>query len=332
MPIDPTDRSPRPARPDAPEQSAATVPANSRLARLQQALVVVALTCTAAWLIAFLPDHPGWAMVGPCLLVGGHAAVLGLEFWLAARFNRTDTVPRAGILQWLAAWWQEVKVAPVVFAWRQPFRWKRCPDHDADTSQGATPVVLVHGFVCNRGLWIPWMKQLRASGIPFVSVNLEPVFGSIDDYARCIEEAVVRAERQCGKPPLLVGHSMGGLASRAWLAAQSNPDRVAGVVTIGTPHRGTWLARFSHVTNGRQMQIGGAWLTELERRERAERPDPYARFVCWYSNTDNIVFPASTATLPGADNRLLPGAAHVALAFEPAVFDAVKRMALGAKA
>ena len=44
-------------------------------------------------------------------------------------------------------------------------------------------------------------------------------------------------------------------------------------------------------------------------------------FTCWYSNCDNIVFPASTATLPGADNRLVRGVAHVDLAFHAAVMD-----------
>ena len=50
-----------------------------------------------------------------------------------------------------------------------------------------------------------------------------------------------------------------------------------------------------------------------------ERPtDP---FTCWYSNCDNIVFPASVATLPGADNRFVPGVAHVELAFDERVFE-----------
>ena len=43
--------------------------------------------------------------------------------------------------------------------------------------------------------------------------------------------------------------------------------------------------------------------------------------VCWYTNCDNIVFPPSTATLPGADNRLVRGVAHVQLAFVPEVIE-----------
>ena len=34
---------------------------------------------------------------------------------------------------------------------------------------------------------------------------------------------------------------------------------------------------------------------------------------------DNMVFPPSTASLPGADNRFVPNTAHVALGFHPQV-------------
>jgi triacylglycerol lipase len=292
------------------------------LARLQQVLVALALLAASAWAFLVWPWGMAWVLVGLAVVLGGHAVVLALECVLAARVNRADPAPMASWQQWWGAWWQEVRVAPVVFAWRQPFRWGTWPDDVEAGKQHSPAVVLVHGFVCNRGLWTPWMKALRLRGIPYVSVNLEPVFGSIDDYIPLIEEAVCRAERLGGRPPVLVGHSMGGLAARIWLATQENRRRVARVMTIGTPHRGTWLARFSSVANGRQMRTAGEWLKALEARERESEEAPYARFICWYSNTDNIVFPASTATLPGADNRLVEGAAHVAMAFDPALMQA----------
>ena len=94
------------------------------------------------------------------------------------------------------------------------------------------------------------------------------------------------------------------------------------IVTIGTPHHGTWLGRFSRVSNGKQMRQEGPWLTALREREARRWPQgTYARFTCWYSNADNIVFPTSTATLPGADNRLVQGHAHVAMAFEQEIVD-----------
>jgi hypothetical protein len=90
------------------------------------------------------------------------------------------------------------------------------------------------------------------------------------------------------------------------------------VVTIGSPHRGTWLGRFAHSPNGHEMNLGSNWLKQLERDEP---PGSHDGFTCWYSNCDNIVLPASTAMLPGADNRLAAGQAHVAMAFDPVVME-----------
>jgi len=124
---------------------------------------------------------------------------------------------------------------------------------------------------------------------------------------------------------------MGGLAVRAWLAAQ--PDaaaadaRVAGVVTIGTPHQGTWMARLGRTANARQMRQGSAFLAALAAQESPARR---ALFTCFYGHADNIVFPATTATLAGADNRHLPGVAHLQMVFAPPVLAEVLRRAAAA--
>lgn len=266
----------------------------------------------------------GWsaAALGLALAVlTGHAWFLAAEMVMAAWVNRGDPAPRARLSDWIHAWWQEARTAPRVFAWHQPFLWRSLPDMAGVPAGGGAPAVLIHGFVCNRGFWRPWMARMRALGLSYVSVNLEPVFGSIEAYVAQVEHAVKRAEAMgCGKP-VLICHSMGGLAARAWLAAHArHRNRVATVITIGSPHHGTWLARWSHFANGRQMRPANDWLANLARRERALAGDrAYRGFVCWYTHTDNIVFPASTATLPGADNRHVGGAAHVDLAFHPRV-------------
>jgi hypothetical protein len=67
------------------------------------------------------------------------------------------------------------------------------------------------------------------------------------------------------------------------------------------------------------MRQGSEWLRELGM------PPPKSGtsklFTCWYSNCDNIVFPTSTATLRAADNRLVRGAGHLQLAFQPEVIE-----------
>ena len=143
--------------------------------------------------------------------------------------------------------------------------------------------------------------------------------GSIDEYADIIEDAVRQVTAATGQAPVLLCHSMGGLAARAWLRAHQADGRVHRVLTLGTPHGGTWLGRFSRAVNGRQMSLAGDWVVALQRAEPAGRA---ALFTCWYSNCDNIVFPATTAALAGAEHRLVEGVAHVQMAFDPGVMEA----------
>ena len=91
------------------------------------------------------------------------------------------------------------------------------------------------------------------------------------------------------------------------------------MVTGGTPDGGTWLGGLSRAVNGGQMGLAGDWVVALQRAEPAGRA---ALFICWYSNCDNIVFPATTAALVGAEHRLVEGVAHVQMAFDPGVMTA----------
>jgi len=246
---------------------------------------------------------------------------MGLQFALMHRVNRGDAAPRASALQLLRACAAEARVAAVVFGWRQPFRANAVPDWLPELRPDAPRgVVLVHGYLCNRGLWNPWMPLLRARGHAFAAVTLEPAFGSIDAYAAQIDAAVRRVAAATGRAPVLVCHSMGGLAARAWLRAVPGADAcVHRVITLGTPHGGTWVARWSRTANGRQMRLASDWLQALAASEPPQRA---ARFTCWYSNCDNIVFPAGTAQLAGADNHFVAGVAHVEMAFVPSVVQA----------
>lgn len=263
-----------------------------------------------------------WGWIVGLVLLGGFPALLGLEFALLGIFRRPGAAHRASAHQLAAAWRGEVAAAARVFLWRQPFRSNAEPDQVPVQPGGQRGVVFVHGFFCNRGIWTPWLQRLRSCGVPFIAVNLEPLFCSIDRYGAAIDSAVERMALATGQPVVLVGHSMGGLAIRAWLNACGAEHRVHHVVTIGTPHQGTWLARWAYTRNGKQMRLGSDWLRCLQAGEPDHR---HERFTCFYSDCDNIVFPASAATLTQAENRHLPGTGHVQMALHAAVFDEVWR-------
>ena len=92
-------------------------------------------------------------------------------------------------------------------------------------------VLLIHGFFCNRQLWRPLARWLTARGHPLGALDLEPVLGSIDDYVPAIERAVTELLARTGAPAVaLVGHSMGGLAARAYLRRHGSA-RISALVT-----------------------------------------------------------------------------------------------------
>lgn len=289
-----------------------------QLARLQAWITWTWLAVLLAWLL-WHHDRPWQAGVGAAAIALSHAWVLGLELLAQRWVSRHDPTPRASWRQLFRAWANEVLIAPQVFCWHQPFARLRFSEPLASRT-GRRGVVLVHGYLCNRGFWNPWMARLQREGRPFIAVDLAPVFGHIDDGVPTIEAAVSRMTQATGLPPLLVGHSMGGLAIRAWLARTGDASRVLRLVTLGSPHQGTWTAHFGHSPNARQLRPGSPWLQALNQ---AWPPAWAQKMTCFYSNADNMVFPPRCATLPGADNRLLPGLAHVHMAWQPEVMDAV---------
>jgi len=289
------------------------------VARLQQLLIFALITTVIAWLIFAAAYVPAFVVIGVAFAFAfGYAWVLAFEFALLLVYGAKHGGLRPTLVQVIRAWCGEVLSAPQVFCWRQPWRFDAEPDWLPNSSRPG--VLLVHGFFCNRGFWNPWMVRLRTAKIPHMALSLEPMFGSIDAYSDAIELAVNQMRNATGHAPVVIAHSMGGLVVRAWLAGQPSATRVRRVFTIATPHRGTWLARFSAVLNGSQMQMGSTWLHALTKREV---PGQGSLFVCYYSNCDNIVFPVSAATLPGADNRRVDGLAHVQMAFHPRVMDSI---------
>ena len=193
--------------------------------------------------------------------------------------------------------------------------------HAADTIAGrGLPVLLVHGYVCNRGYWTKLSRQLARAGIVHDGVDLEPIGADIEEFVPQVELAIAELCARTGSDRvILVAHSMGGLVARAWLR-HYGAARVARIITIGTPHHGTALANLAAGANARQMsRIDGApsgWLAQLAA---SEAPETRALITSMYSHHDNIVAPQYSAHLPGARNLAFGGIGHVALASDARV-------------
>jgi triacylglycerol lipase len=229
-----------------------------------------------------------------------------------------------------AAFAKEAWAKSLSFTWVQPFEhWLMTPDPEP-AKGGPTPVLLVHGYVCNRGIWRTMRTLLgRRIDNPIYTLNLEPPLARIDEY---VDQLAARVEDICAgsghERLILVCHSMGGLVARHWMARRGGSGFVEKTITLGSPHHGTRLARFGVGHNVRQMRYGNEWLAGLAREEMAAERMP--AFVSIGTENDNLVYPPESSDLPGAKNVRLKGVGHVSLQFSPEAADLIAREIKGA--
>lgn len=298
------------------------------VALILKALLVfeIAVAIVAGW---WLHDPLGGDWPAPLAVLGGlaagvvpHASLLALEFLIAARLRSPLPAALSDQRRPLPlVWLRELADSIRTFELRQAFLAGRpLASAEAPGREGLLPVLFVHGYFCNRALWRPFAEYLAGRGHVVGSVDLEPVYGSIDGYADRIEDGIRELCERTGHDQVaLVCHSMGGLAARAYLRAHGDLA-VARVVTLGTPHRGTRLASLAIGRNARQMRFDSGWLTELAASETPERR---RLFTIVLSHDDNIVAPQALQSLPEAEVIERAGVGHISLALDPRVFEQV---------
>ncbi len=205
----------------------------------------------------------------------------------------------------------------ISFNWSQAFpQWALGADPVGPV--GGMPILLVHGYFSNRGLWIRFRKRLAAAGKgPVYTITLEPLMGSIDAMMPALAARIDEICRETGKERLIVvAHSMGGLVTRAYMVAHGC-GRIAQFITLGTPHHGTATAGFGLGACTQQMRIGSTWLRTLVEGEKGEEGRPATLSI--YTLTDDIVYPPETCILEWASNVPISGVGHVQLLFSEAV-------------
>jgi triacylglycerol lipase len=293
----------------------------TRLLLLFQFLIAVAVYFVATRLFQVHNDVVA-ALTGVGSIFLLRLLITANNFFLAWRY-RSDTPENYRI-----GWWQacrlfagEFRATMTASSWTMPFHF--FTKRESKSTEGL-PVLLVHGYGCNSGYWHAMSKTFLKANITHRAVDLEPIIGGIDEYVPTIHEAVERlCEETCSDRVVIVAHSMGGLATRAYLRDHGS-RRVAKVITLGTPHHGTSLAHFGVGLNTHQMRwtateqegLASEWLRQLTA---SENPAIYRLFVSIYSHHDNIISPQTSSHLDGAKNIEFHAIGHVALAFDPVI-------------
>ena len=285
-------------------------------ARQFQILLLVELAFYAL-VGAVLVSGRGWtpgeaAQLALVTFLGVRLAIVLITFGLSARYGSvTPEDAKIGIFGTVAMVAGEYLNFILLFAVVMPFqRLVMGDDRLGHCGARPLPLLLIHGYQCNRGFWFWIRNRLEAAGWTVATHNLEPVYTDIDRYAAGIARRVDEVRHATGaEKVILVGHSMGGLAARAYLR-RYGCNRVARLVTLGSPHRGTLIAALGAGPNARQMRVGSHWLGDLADGERLP-----GRSVSILSHHDNYVFPQTQAgRLKGAIVSSVTGVGHLGMA------------------
>lgn len=175
-------------------------------------------------------------------------------------------------------------------------------------------VIFIHGIWDTLGSLRRLDTALRDAGFETLVVELQPNDGSVS-LEKLAGQVHRDIEARFGSDAAfsIVGFSMGGLVARSYLRQYGKPGRVPAVVTIASPHGGTWLACFSALRGVREMRPGSPFLRALE--------DDHLRFhgTKWTTIRtpfDLMILPSNSSALPWARNIVVPAAAHPLLAFD----------------
>ncbi|WBB80064.1 lipase [Micromonospora sp. WMMD882] len=190
------------------------------------------------------------------------------------------------------------------------------PDQSATraATAAANPVIVVGGLSAVAVTYEPLATRLRVDGRRVWIYQLPGLgLGDIAASARALDSYVAQVRASAGAATVdLVAHSEGGLVSRYYLKNLGGVGSVGRLVTLGSPHYGTYVADIARflglgdclgVVACQQMTIGSAFLNELNAGD--DTPGT-VRYTTIRTLQDELVRPTQNATLAdGAVNALV---------------------------
>lgn len=184
-----------------------------------------------------------------------------------------------------------------------------------DVEAAGTPIVLLHGVGDNRSIFALLRRALGRRGFGrVIGYNYSPFTSDIREVAAELADAIETVCAETGYERIhVVAHSMGGLVARYYVQCLGGDERVHTLVTLGTPHEGSHLARLVPHPLARQLRPDSDLLAELE----APAPQCRTRFLAIWSDLDQVVVPPTSARLDRPDLRarsvLVRGVGHQSL-------------------
>ena len=193
---------------------------------------------------------------------------------------------------------------------------------DPGEPDGHPPLVFVHGLGGNRGnfLLMAWYLRLHGRSRSY-KIHFDGG-QSMDQMAAALARFIRAVRKATGEPQVdLVAHSMGGLVARLAVTEHRLGGSVKTLVTMGTPHRGTYPARYANTVNLRDLRPD----SDLIRRVNSKPWPAKVRGVTFWSKGDLFVLPAESAAVPGTEQVDMSPFTHYSYLIDPRSWAAAAR-------
>ncbi len=205
----------------------------------------------------------------------------------------------------------------------------RQPTVEPKPDDGARPIVCVHGLQGAAGNFAPLRAFLATAGRRRTyAVWFEPDSDLLAMAARLADviDEVLEVNHLADDAQVdIIAHSMGGLITRLALLDPAVVQKVHTLVTLGTPHHGTTLARLAATSHTLSLRPSSPVLAQLAHQIPWAGPPALPRLVSLWSAADIMLLPSTCAIVDGADNRELAGVTHTGLLLAPTALFATLR-------
>jgi triacylglycerol lipase len=263
--------------------------------------------------------HADWATAALGALGGvlGIRAGINAVTWVFAA-SHASPAPALGFVRRMKLIVEEYFAFLLTFVLVIPFeRLWMPPDR---LRQGAHPILLVHGYGCSRGVWWLLRRRLEAAGHSVATVSLAPPNISLGRLEPQLNERIEAVCAATGSRQVtVVGHSMGGLIARCYLARHGN-ERIARLITLASPHQGSDMCQIGMGQNAREMTTGSLWLQDMAAEPQS------VPCVSLRNAYDNYVMPQDNQRLPGARDIELPPVGHIAMLYDARIANQITEL------
>jgi pimeloyl-ACP methyl ester carboxylesterase len=184
-------------------------------------------------------------------------------------------------------------------------------------------VVILHGWGSGRMIYRLLARHVEGLGYAvFVPQFPLRAIGDIPSNANFLKKEIDRLEITTSF--VILGHSTGGIIGAQFL--ENNPGMVSMFVTMSSPFHGTktaWTASwFSRAA--RQLSVDSEYLKHIGAHTSLRNVD----LICFYPTFDEVVIPATSATLPFARNIKLSIIGHMSFLYSKTFFESLENILL----